>query len=162
MAERLKQRGETSGQHWEHLTAQAGAPVSASACPDDPPGTAITCAAAVDAARIGNAFLTGDAAGLATRDLCEGIGPAIRSGQRAAEAILQRARITVLDDVTGASLGGGLVSRWMDWAFTRGADPGPPANGFPPYDLQAGRPTTDAAAALSATGCPCRRAGYSR
>jgi hypothetical protein len=22
--------------------------------------------------------------------------------------------------VTGASLGGGLASRWMDWAFTRG------------------------------------------
>ena len=38
----------------------------------------------VDVVRVDNAFITGDAAGLATRDLCEGIGPAIRSGQRAA------------------------------------------------------------------------------
>ena len=70
--------------------------------------------------RIGNAFLTGDAAGLATRDLCEGIGPAIRSGQRAAQAILTGTEYA-LDGVTGASLGGGVVTRCMDWAFTRGA-----------------------------------------
>ena len=42
----------------------------------------------VDTVRLGNAFITGDAAGLATRDLAEGIGPAVRSGQRAADAIL--------------------------------------------------------------------------
>ena len=68
---------------------------------------------------MGNAFLTGDAAGLATRDLCEGIGPAIRSGQRAAESILTGAAYS-LAGLTGASLGGGLITRWMDWAFTRG------------------------------------------
>ena len=38
--------------------------------------------------RIGNAFLVGDSLGLATRDMGEGIGAAIRSGQLAAEAIL--------------------------------------------------------------------------
>jgi flavin-dependent dehydrogenase len=37
--------------------------------------------------RRGNAFLVGDAAGLATRDLGEGIGPAVRSGILAADAI---------------------------------------------------------------------------
>ncbi|HVN56182.1 MAG TPA: NAD(P)/FAD-dependent oxidoreductase [Anaerolineaceae bacterium] len=36
-----------------------------------------------------NAFLAGDAAGLATVDMGEGIGPAIRSGLLAAEAILR-------------------------------------------------------------------------
>ena len=36
----------------------------------------------------GNAYLVGDAAGLATRDLAEGIGPAIESGIMAAEEIL--------------------------------------------------------------------------
>lgn len=35
----------------------------------------------------GNAFLVGDAAGIATRDFAEGIGPAVRSGATAAEAI---------------------------------------------------------------------------
>ena len=40
------------------------------------------------AMRSGNAFLTGDAAGLATLDMGEGIAPAILSGLRAADAIL--------------------------------------------------------------------------
>ncbi len=70
--------------------------------------------------RRGNAFITGDAAGLATRDMCEGIGPAIRSGLKAADAILSGVEYR-LDDVTGASLGGGLATRLLDWAFTRGA-----------------------------------------
>ena len=39
------------------------------------------------AVRKGNAFITGDAAGLATLDMGEGIGPAIRSGVLAADAI---------------------------------------------------------------------------
>jgi len=39
-------------------------------------------------ARKGNVFLTGDAAGLATVDMGEGIGPAITSGMRAADSIL--------------------------------------------------------------------------
>lgn len=38
--------------------------------------------------RKGNAFLTGDSAGLATLDMGEGIGPAIWSGLHAADAIL--------------------------------------------------------------------------
>ncbi|MBS3757133.1 MAG: NAD(P)/FAD-dependent oxidoreductase [Desulfobacterales bacterium] len=37
-----------------------------------------------------NAYLTGDAAGLATVDMGEGIGPAIRSGLRAADAIIHK------------------------------------------------------------------------
>jgi len=74
----------------------------------------------VETAHIRNAFITGDAAGLATRDMCEGIGPAIRSGLRAAESILDNKPYD-LSTVTGASLGGGVPSRMLDWAFTRGA-----------------------------------------
>jgi hypothetical protein len=88
--------------------------------PPDPSGYSYYVRGPRTAARVDNAFLTGDSAGLATRDLCEGIGPAIRSGQRAADTILTGAPYS-LDDVTGASLGGGLVSRAMDWAFTHGA-----------------------------------------
>jgi flavin-dependent dehydrogenase len=87
--------------------------------PSDPTGYSYYVRGPLDSARIGNAFIVGDAAGLATRDLCEGIGPAIRSGQRAANSILSGAPYS-LEEVTGSSLGGGLVSRWMDWAFTRG------------------------------------------
>ena len=68
--------------------------------------------------RLGQALLTGDAAGLATRDLCEGIGPAIRSGLRAADAILGN-RDYALTDVTGASLGGGWVSPMLAVACAR-------------------------------------------
>jgi flavin-dependent dehydrogenase len=38
--------------------------------------------------RFGNVFLVGDSLGLATRDMGEGIGPALRSGQLVAEAII--------------------------------------------------------------------------
>ena len=38
--------------------------------------------------RRGNALIAGDAVGLATLDMGEGIGPAIRSGLLAAEAIV--------------------------------------------------------------------------
>ena len=61
--------------------------------------------------RLGNAFVTGDAAGLATRDLCEGIGPAVRSGLRAAARDPRWRGSTRLEDVHGGlSLGGGRAS----------------------------------------------------
>jgi flavin-dependent dehydrogenase len=119
MAVRLKRRGENVRQHWQNLASkllrQFGIRM-----PSDPTGYSYYVRGPLDPARIGNAFVTGDAAGLATRDLCEGIGPAIRSGQLAAKSILSGTPYN-LGDVTGSSLGGGLVSRWMDWAFTRGA-----------------------------------------
>jgi hypothetical protein len=45
--------------------------------------------------QIGNAFLAGDALGLGTLDMGVGIGPAIRSGQLAAEAIITGAAYSV-------------------------------------------------------------------
>jgi flavin-dependent dehydrogenase len=121
MAARLKQRGENIWQHWQHLASKLERRFDIRV-PADPSGYSYYVRGPLDVVRVGNAFLTGDAAGLATRDLCEGIGPAIRSGQRAAASILGGAAYA-LQGVTGASLGGGLVSRWMDWAFTRGANP---------------------------------------
>jgi flavin-dependent dehydrogenase len=121
MASRLQQRGETIRQHWRHLKRklqqQFAVPL-----PDDPPGYSYYLRGPAGVQRRGNALLIGDSAGLATRDLCEGIGPAIRSGHAAAEFILAGASYD-LDEVSPSSLGGGLVSRWMDWAFTRGASP---------------------------------------
>jgi flavin-dependent dehydrogenase len=119
MAVRLKRRGENVRQHWNNLAAKLLSQF-AIPMPSDPTGYSYYVRGPIDPARIGNAFVTGDAAGLATRDLCEGIGPAIRSGQLAAKSILSGAPYD-LGNATGSSLGGGLVSRWMDWAFTRGA-----------------------------------------
>ena len=119
MAARLKQRGEDLRQHWQHLLTKLERQFQIRV-PEAPTGYSYYLRGPLAPARIGNAFLTGDAAGLATRDLCEGIGPAIRSGQRAADSILKGTAYQ-LEGITGASLGGGLMSRWMDWAFTRGA-----------------------------------------
>jgi flavin-dependent dehydrogenase len=118
MAARLKQRGENIREHWLHLAAKLQRQFGIT--PGDPTGYSYYVRDLGEPIRLGNAFLTGDSAGLATRDLCEGIGPAIRSGQQAAHAIVTGSEYT-LDGVTDASLGGGLISYCMDWAFTRGA-----------------------------------------
>jgi flavin-dependent dehydrogenase len=121
MATRLKQRGENIKQHWRYLEEKMVRQFGI-AMPNEPPGYSYYVRGPLESARIGNAFIIGDAAGLATRDLCEGIGPAIRSGQLAADSVLSGASYD-LHDVTASSLGGGFVSRWMDWAFTRGVAP---------------------------------------
>ena len=119
MAQRLKQRGEDIWLHWQRF-AERLAPRFGIRLPERPTGYSYYLRGPVEPARIDNALLTGDAAGLATRDLCEGIGPAIRSGRRAADAILKGVEYT-LADVTGASLGGGWITRLVDFSFTRGA-----------------------------------------
>jgi flavin-dependent dehydrogenase len=139
IAARMKRRGETIREHWDRLAAKLGRQFGIR-MPDEPGGYSyylhsgmnghsgmsghggVDGHGGMDELRVGNAFLCGDSAGLATRDLCEGIGPAIRSGQRAAQAIVSGAGYT-LDGVVGSSLGGGWVSRSMDWAFARGAGP---------------------------------------
>ncbi len=65
--------------------------------------------------RNANAFIIGDAAGLATRDLCEGIGPAVESGLHAANAIANGTDYS-LNDVTRYS-GKGLASRVLEQLF---------------------------------------------
>jgi flavin-dependent dehydrogenase len=81
--------------------------------------------------QVGNAFIVGDAAGLATLDLAEGIGPAIQSGLNVADAIAT-GRPYTLDRVPRYSLiGEGWVqhglTRWIDrrglafrdWVYAR-------------------------------------------
>jgi len=75
----------------------------------------------VDRVRIGNAFLAGDAAGLATRDMCEGIGPAVESGLLAAKAIV-RGEDYALDGI-GTLSGDGFVSRALERRFAGAAAP---------------------------------------
>lgn len=59
-----------------------------------------------------NAFLVGDSAGLATLDLGEGIGPAIRSGIRAADAIVNGTNYKV-DPIARYSGGLGFLLAWV-------------------------------------------------
>jgi flavin-dependent dehydrogenase len=119
MAERIKGGRHSIQEYWSLFTSRLGRDLARGAR-YEPAGYSYFLRGRVDAARRGNAFIAGDAAGLATRDMAEGIGPAVRSGLAAAEAIVSGAEYR-LETVTGASLGGGLVSRLFDWAMTRGA-----------------------------------------
>jgi flavin-dependent dehydrogenase len=64
--------------------------------------------------RIGNVFLIGDAAGLATLDMGEGIGPAIQSGILAANAIITRSDYS-LAGIDRYS----LLPKYLQWAVSR-------------------------------------------
>ena len=119
MAERMRRSGRSIHEHWALLTEKLGRGLARGA-KYDPTGYSYFLRGRVDVVRSGNAFIAGDAAGLATRDMAEGIGPAVRSGLAAAETILTGTEYR-LTDVTGASLGGGAFSRLLDWAMTRGA-----------------------------------------
>ena len=102
LAARIKKSGEDIKEHFARLVNRLGSGLTRGA-QFDPGGFSYYLRGRVDVVRQGNAFITGDAAGLATRDLGEGIGPAIRSGIRAAEAILQ-GKPYELSDVTGLSV----------------------------------------------------------
>jgi flavin-dependent dehydrogenase len=100
--------------HWQQFANQLR---RAGLVPDlhmEPGGYSYFLRGQVDTVRIAQAYLTGDAAGLATRDLCEGIGPAIRSGQRAARAIVHGDEYR-LDDLARYS----AEHSWVRWILDR-------------------------------------------
>jgi len=102
IAARMKRDAQDIKQHWARLVATLEERLAPGA-QYDPTGYSYYLRGQVDVVQRGNAFITGDAAGLATRDLGEGIGPAIRSGLRAAQAVLA-GKPYRLDDVTGVSV----------------------------------------------------------
>jgi menaquinone-9 beta-reductase len=103
IAERMKRRGQDIRQHWLQLATRLDRSLAPGAH-YDPTGYSYYLRGRVHVVHRDNAFITGDAAGLATRDLGEGIGPAVRSGLLAAEAILT-GKSYRLEDVTGLSIG---------------------------------------------------------
>ena len=119
MAEKLKVRGEDVKRHWSHFTGVLARRGLAAGAEFAPKGYSYYLRGGVETVRVGNAFITGDAAGLATRDLCEGIGPAIRSGHRAAESIVAGAHYR-LDDLAAYSSDVGFVRWLLERAFAGG------------------------------------------
>jgi menaquinone-9 beta-reductase len=120
IAERMKARGQDIRTHWAHLAAALEERLAPRA-QYEPTGYSYYLRGKVEVVRRDNAFITGDAAGLASRDLGEGIGPAIRSGLRAARAILANEPYR-LDDVTGLSVGS--IARSMLLRLAPAADSG--------------------------------------
>ena len=84
----LRARGQTIRQHWEWFVEKLRRLRLVENIPTPVKGYNYYLRQRLPMPHIGNAFLIGDAAGLATIDMGEGIGPAIHSGLLAARAIL--------------------------------------------------------------------------
>lgn len=81
----------------------------------DPKGYSYFLRGDVDVVSRGDAYVIGDAAGLATRDMCEGIGPAVKSGLLAAQAISSGTEYSLT--AIGRLSGHGLASRILERRF---------------------------------------------
>jgi flavin-dependent dehydrogenase len=90
-ADSLKRSGDTLKNHWNLLVKKLEESGLITEHVYKPAGHSYILRRRSPQSRSGNAFLAGDSLGLATLDMGEGIGPAIRSGQLAAEAILSGA-----------------------------------------------------------------------
>lgn len=116
MAHRLKCRKDDIKRHWEHFIGVLRERGLVRNHAFDPGGYSYYLRDDVETLRLGNAFIVGDSVGLATRDLCEGIGPAIRTGQRAAEAIVSGSDYT-LETVNAYSNTAWPVKKGLEYMF---------------------------------------------
>lgn len=103
MEAQLKANGDTLKRHWNLLVKQLDELGLVRGYEYRPSGHSYYLRRAGVAPSRGNALLAGDAAGLATRDMGEGIHPAVQSGLRAADAILTGGEYT-LRGIQGLSL----------------------------------------------------------
>ncbi len=94
-AEKLKARGDTIQRHWALLVAELDRLGLVRDYAYSPTGHAYYLRQRQREVRKGNALIVGDAAGLATEDMGEGIAPAIKSGLLAANAIITGGDYTV-------------------------------------------------------------------
>jgi flavin-dependent dehydrogenase len=117
MADKLKSRGGDIKQHWSRFTKLLGDKSFTRNVNFEPTGYSYYVRGDVDTIRVDNAFIVGDAVGLATRDLCEGIGPAIVSGVRAAKGIGEGLDYP-LDDVAPLSIDNMVAKKLLELAFT--------------------------------------------
>ncbi|MDX1404580.1 MAG: NAD(P)/FAD-dependent oxidoreductase [Woeseiaceae bacterium] len=115
MAKKLKAQGRNIREYWAKFVARLNERGLLNYTDFAPGGYSYYLRGDVDVVRDGNAFIAGDAVGLATRDMCEGIGPAVKSGILAAQAIVGGAEYSLdeLERLTGR----GLASRMLEKKF---------------------------------------------
>lgn len=116
MARRLSDSGDDIKRHWKPFVETLHKRRLIDTTELEPGGYSYYLRADVDTQRLGNAFVIGDSAGLATRDMCEGIGPAIRSGMSAADTIATGSDF-VLDGIARTSLKPGMMARFLEHRF---------------------------------------------
>ena len=91
MAGQLKRKGGRLRDYWRGFVSRLNRKGLVVCEVPQPKGYSYYLRGKVDCVRVDDAFITGDAAGLATRDMCEGIGPAVESGLLAARSIIDGA-----------------------------------------------------------------------
>ena len=118
MAYKLKSRGEDIKNYWSDFTALLRRKDFVRGFEYAPKGYSYFLRGGVDVVRVENAFIAGDSVGLATRDLCEGIGPAIRSGHRAAGSIVDGAEYS-LESIGAYSTERGMIRNFLEYMFVK-------------------------------------------
>lgn len=118
IADRLKAQGGHLRDYWRLLTAKLEKRGLVRYDDYQPTGYSYYLRGNVDKVRDGNAYLVGDAAGLATRDMGEGIGPAVASALLAVKSIVNGAEYSLagideFSELLGRSTAGEKVRRWM-------------------------------------------------
>jgi flavin-dependent dehydrogenase len=116
MADKLKRRGDDIRRHWDLLGERLVKEGLLDEAPEQPGGYSYFLRDKAVPGRRGNAFVVGDAAGLATRDMCEGIGPAVRSGLLAARAVMTGQPYD-LDGIDAFTSGNVLVKKGLERMF---------------------------------------------
>ncbi|MBA3075804.1 MAG: NAD(P)/FAD-dependent oxidoreductase [Anaerolineae bacterium] len=93
--EQLKRNGDSLKNHWNLLVNHLEESGLVADHKYKPVGHSYYLRQKLPAIHINNAFLVGDALGLATLDMGEGIGPAIQSGYLAAESIIHNSAYSI-------------------------------------------------------------------
>jgi flavin-dependent dehydrogenase len=91
----LKKKGKTLNDHWDQLLEKLAGSGMVNNHPFNPSGYSYYLRGPSPKIRTENIFLIGDALGLATRDMGEGIAPAIQSGLLAANAIIHNRKFQI-------------------------------------------------------------------
>jgi len=113
MAEKLKQKDGHLRDHWRKFTEKLRRNNLVRYDDYHPTGYSYYLRGEVDVICNNNAYIVGDSIGLATQDMCEGIGPAVRSGLLAAAAIAGGANYSLagLAQLTGNGLPSQILKR---------------------------------------------------
>lgn len=115
MADKLKHKSGHLRDYWRKFVTKLRKRGLVNYDEYDPKGYSYYLRGSVDAVREDNAYIVGDAAGLATHDLCEGIGPAVKSGLLAAQSIVTGADYSLVG-VSQIS-GSGFASKLLEHRF---------------------------------------------
>ena len=115
MAEQLKHKGGHVREYWQKFVDKLKDQNLVRYDDYHPTGYSYFLRGNVDAVTKDSAYIVGDSVGLATRDMCEGIGPAVKSGLLAAQSIVTGADYS-LAGINKFS-GNGFASKLLERKF---------------------------------------------